>query len=98
VRNTLLIIHFVAGSALTCIDCVNRWFCMGIRKFSFLLACLLVKEPFQLGNCCWKTPAKLIWQSLLGWRIGKMAEFLFYFIWGVHVQTISVFSLPPSLL
>jgi hypothetical protein len=24
VRNTLLIIHFVAGSALTCIDCVNR--------------------------------------------------------------------------
>jgi hypothetical protein len=64
---------------------------MGIRKFLSFLACLLVKEPFQLGNCCWKTPAKFGSPWMKTWEDGG----IFLLIWGVHVQTISVFSLPP---
>jgi hypothetical protein len=41
VRNTLLIIPFVAGSVLTCIDYFNLWFVWVLGNFFLsLLACL----------------------------------------------------------
>jgi hypothetical protein len=89
VRNTLLIIPFVAGSVLTCIDCVNLWFVSVLGHFFLsLVACKgsVSIRKLLLENAC------QVWPSLeKNWEDGG----IFFLIWGVHVQTISVFSLPP---